>query len=53
VKSRLTRGREALRCRLAAFVAQSGDELGIKPQQTRTRSHETRRAKPMEAEIRP
>lgn len=55
VKSRLTRGREALRCRLAAFVAQAGDELGIKqkPQQTNTRSAEQRRARQMEVEIRP
>jgi len=55
VKSRLTRGREALRDRLNAFVSEAGEGLGIKkqPQQTKTRSREHRRAKPMEVEIRP
>src|SRR5579863_8185839 len=35
VKSRLTRGREALRQRLAEYVRQAGPELGLQPPQER------------------
>ena len=39
VKSRLTRGREALRQRLAGYVREVGDELGLSaPQERETRS---------------
>ncbi len=37
VKSRLTRGREALRQRLTAYVREVGEELGLKAQEPRTR----------------
>ena len=56
VKSRLTRGREALRNRLIPFVAVAGEDLGLKtrPQKTKSRfQEEPRRAKHMEVEIRP
>jgi RNA polymerase sigma-70 factor (ECF subfamily) len=37
VKSRLTRGREALRRRLMVYVREVGPELGLKPEQRRLR----------------
>jgi RNA polymerase sigma-70 factor (ECF subfamily) len=37
VKSRLTRGREALRQRLASYVRESGAELGLSPPESRER----------------
>jgi RNA polymerase sigma-70 factor (ECF subfamily) len=37
VKSRLTRGREALRKRLASYAREVGDELGLEQQQEKQR----------------
>jgi RNA polymerase sigma-70 factor, ECF subfamily len=39
VKSRLTRGREALRQRLAAYVREVGPELGLQPAEPKPRIH--------------
>ena len=53
VKSRLTRGREALRNRLLPFVQQVGDELGLKRPRKKGPRAQTRTAGNLEAEIRP
>jgi RNA polymerase sigma-70 factor, ECF subfamily len=55
VKSRLTRGRDALRNRLLPFVQQAGEELGLKrPRKKESRDHaQVRRVGQMEAETRP
>jgi hypothetical protein len=38
VKSRLTRGREALRQRLTAYVQESGTELGLRRREPKAES---------------
>lgn len=55
VKSRLTRGRDALRNRLLPFVQQAGTELGLKrPRKQDSRDHaQVRRVKQTEVETRP
>jgi len=55
VKSRLTRGRDALRNRLMPFVNLAGEELGLeRPRKKEPRSHaQVRRVGQMEVETRP
>src|SRR3954463_16391373 len=55
VKSRLTRGREALRNRLLHFVQQAGEELGLKqPRKKDSRDHaQVRATRQTEVESRP
>jgi transposase len=45
VKSRLTRGREALRQRLTEYVRQSGRELGLNPP-SENKAHKAKQSKP-------
>src|SRR6266849_2029864 len=46
VKSRLTRGREALRRRLTSYVMENGDQLGLRPPDSRTREEPAEGSEP-------
>jgi RNA polymerase sigma-70 factor (ECF subfamily) len=51
VKSRLTRGREALRQRLTAYVQEVGSELGLRAEGVRAKAHSRLSCKGQEFEV--
>jgi RNA polymerase sigma-70 factor (ECF subfamily) len=51
VKSRLTRGREALRQRLTAYVQEVGSELGLRAEGVRAKPHSRLSCKGQEFEV--